>query len=117
MEADAREARPVIFVIPGSPAEVDYALAVAAGIRALAPGAVVETDLTARGFPKGLSRAAGVLEKPERYGFRASSVRAVLLGADEREGERVTVKDLATGTQRSFARSALGEELGAARDR
>jgi histidyl-tRNA synthetase len=117
MEADAREPRPVFFVIPGSPAEVDYALAVAGAIRALAPGAVVETDLTARGFPKGLSRAAAVLEKPDRYGFRAASVRAVLLGADEREGEKVTVKNLATGAQRSFAKAALGEELGAARER
>jgi len=117
METDARAPRPVFFVIPGSPAEVDYALAVSGAIRALAPGSVVETDLTARGFPKGLARAAAALEKPERYAFRASSVRAVLLGADERQGERVTVKDLATGSQRSFARTALGEELGAARER
>jgi histidyl-tRNA synthetase len=117
MQADAREPRPVLFVIPGSPAEVDYALAVADAIRRHVPGAVVETDLTARGFPKGLSRAAAVLEKPERYAFCASSVRAVLLGADEREGDRVTVKDLATGSQRSFTRTALGEELGGARDR
>ena len=117
METDAREARPVIFVIPGSPAEVDYALAVSGAIRALLPGAVVETDLTARGFPKGLSRAAAMLERPERYAFRASTVRAVLLGADEREGEKVTVKNLATGEQRSFAKASLAEQLGMARDR
>jgi len=117
MESEIRQARPVFFVVPDSHDEVAYALAVAEEIRAAAPDAVVESDLTGRGIVKGLARAAQAARDPQNYAFPAIAVNAVLLGSREREDASVTIKDLATGTQQTFARTQLAERLGAARER
>jgi histidyl-tRNA synthetase len=117
MTVDARTARALFWVVPDSKEEFRYALAVSADLRAALPEAVVETDLTGRGIVKGLARAAHVLAEPTRYVFPAGAVHAVLLGSREREDQRVTIKDLSTGEQRTFARAELAERLGAGRER
>jgi histidyl-tRNA synthetase len=117
MAADIRAARPVFFVVPDSLDELAYALAVAEEIRAAAPDAVVESDLTGRGLVRGLARAAQAARDPARYAFRAGGVHAVLLGSREREEKAVTMKDLSTGQQQTFSRGQLAERLGAGRER
>jgi histidyl-tRNA synthetase len=111
MTADVRQPRSLFFVIPTSPYEFLYALGVANEIRANAPGAVVETDLSGRGLGKGLSRAAQILDDRADYAFRIEAVRAVILGGQEREDDTVTVKDLATKNQETFPRRELPERL------
>jgi len=117
MTAEPRPARVLFWVVPDSKDEFRYALAVSAELRAALPEAVVETDLTGRGIVKGLARAAHVLAEPSRYVFPAGAVHAVLLGSREREDQRVTIKDLSSGEQRSFPRAELPERLGAGRER
>jgi histidyl-tRNA synthetase len=117
MEQDVRTARPVFFVVPDSHEELAYALAVAEEIRAAAPDAVVESDLTGRGLVKGLARAAQAAREPNQYAFRAGGIHAVLLGSREREEKSVTIKDLSTGEQQTFSRAQLAERLGAGRER
>ena len=117
MEADARPVRPLFWVVPDSKDELAYALAVASELRAAAPDALVESDLTGRGLVKGLSRAAQILADPGGRAHPAGGVRAVLLGSREREEGNVTIKDLATGEQQTFPRRELAERLGAARER
>jgi histidyl-tRNA synthetase len=112
LPADPRTARPVFFVVPDSPAHFRYALAVSGDIRACLPEAVVETDLTGRGLQKGLARAALVVSEPSRYAFAASGVWAVLLGGRESESDSVTVKNLGTGLQQTYARKDLAARLG-----
>ena len=114
---DPRAARTLFFVVPDSREDFPYALDVASEIRASDPAAVVETDLTGRGLVKGLARAGQISVDSSKHAFRLSAVRAVLLGAKERGAESVTIKDLATGTQRTFPRPQLAEVLGAARER
>ncbi len=117
MTADARRPRAVFWVIPDSKGEVAYAIALSEEIRAAFPEAVVETDLLGRGLGKGLARAGQALADPERYAFRTGGMHAVLLGSREREDDRVTIKDLASGEQQTFPRRELAERLGAGRDR
>ncbi len=117
MTAEPRPARALFWVVPDSKEEFRYALAVSADLRAALPEAVVETDLTGRGIVKGLARAAHVLAEPSRYVFPAGAVHAVLLGSREREEQRVTIKDLTSGEQQTFARAELPERLGAGRER
>jgi histidyl-tRNA synthetase len=114
---DPRAERPIYLVIPDTRSDFVYALGVARDIRASVPDAVVETDFNGRGIVKGLSRAGHVAGDPSGHPFRPSGVRAVLLGAKEREGDTVTLKDLATGAQQTLPRRALPEALGAARER
>jgi histidyl-tRNA synthetase len=111
MTADVRQPRSLFFVIPTSADEFLYALGVANEIRANAPGAVVETDLSGRGLGKGLSRAAQILDDRADYAFRIEAVRAVILGGQEREDDTVTFKDLATKKQETFPRHELPERL------
>ena len=113
---DPRRARALIVVVPDSPDEFVYALGVSNEIRACRPDADVETDFGGRGVVKGLARAAQVHADPSRHAFAVSGVHVVLLGGREREAESVTLKDLATGQQRTFPRRNLAEELGAARE-
>jgi len=111
MTEDVRPTRTLFWAIPDGPDEYLYALGVAREIRALLPDAIVESDLSGRGIVKGLSRAGHVATDPSRYPFRVGRVHAVLLGSKEREGDTVTVKDLATGKQETFPRNQLAERL------
>jgi histidyl-tRNA synthetase len=117
MEADVRPARTLFWVIPDGPGELSYALRVAGEIRGLVPGEVVEADLTARGIVKGLARAGQIARDPSPYALRVGQVHAVLLGSVEREGDKVTIKNLSSGAQQTFPRGELAERLGAARER
>jgi histidyl-tRNA synthetase len=111
MTEDARTPRTLFAVIPDGPEELLYAFRVASEIRNLLPDAVVESDLTARGIVKGLGRAGQLARDASRHAFRIAKVQAVLLGSNEREGDRVTVKDLGTGAQETFPRQQLAERL------
>jgi histidyl-tRNA synthetase len=117
MAAEPRERRPLFWVVPDSKAELAYSLEVAGQIRAALPGAVVESDLTARGISRGLSRAAQIVTDPSRYAFHVGAVRAVLLGSREREDDQVTIKDLSTGSQETFPRRELAGRLSAGEER
>jgi histidyl-tRNA synthetase len=114
---DPRPVRPVIFVIPDSRDQFLYALGVSNDVRSVLPGAVVETDLNSRGISKGLSRAGQLVKDPARYAFHLGPAKALLLGSREMDDDTVTMKDLKTGIQQTFARKQLAEELGLARDR
>src|SRR5262249_10174385 len=105
----------VYFVVPDSAAQFPYALGVSGKIRGCLPDAVVETDLTGRGIPKGLARAGLVLSAPSSYGFAARGVFAVLVGDREREQQAVTVKDLSTGRQETYPVGELAARLAAPR--
>jgi histidyl-tRNA synthetase len=113
---DPRAERALIVVVPDSPEEFYYALAISNEIRACRPDAVVEADFASKGIAKGLGRAAQVLTDSSRHGARVTSVHVVLLGGRERESGTVTLKDLASGEQRTFPRKSLAEEFGAARE-
>ena len=111
MTADVRTPKTLVFVIPDGPAEFVYALGVSDEIRALLPGAVVESDYSGRGIAKGLGRAGQIARDPGQHPFRVGAVHAVLLGSREREGDTVTMKDLTSGTQETFARGELAARL------
>ena len=113
---DPRRERPLIVVVPDSSDEFPYALEISSEIRACRPEAIVETDFAGRGIARGLGRAAQAFSDPSRHAQRVSSLHAVLLGGRERENGTVTVKDLASGEQKTFPRKNLAEELGAARE-
>jgi histidyl-tRNA synthetase len=117
MTEDVRPSRTLFWVIPDGPAELAYALEVAADLRRIVPDEVVETDLTARGLVKGLARAGQVARDPSPYPQRVEQVHAVLLGSVEREGDKVTIKNLSSGAQQTFPRGELPERLGVARER
>jgi histidyl-tRNA synthetase len=108
---DPRPARALLVVVPDSTNEFSYALAVAEEIRAALPEAAVETDWTGKGLVKGIARAARLLENAGDAAFQVSGVRVVLLGENESRSGTVTVKDLATGRQETFARGELRERL------
>ena len=111
MTADVRPPKTLVFVIPDGPAEFVYALGVSDEIRALLPDAVVESDYSGRGIARGLGRAGQIARDPAHHPFRVGAVHAVLLGSREREGDTVTMKDLASGKQDTFARQELSERL------
>jgi histidyl-tRNA synthetase len=117
MSADVRPARTLFWVIPDGPAELAYALRVAGELRRIVPDEIVETDLSARGLVKGLARAGQVARDPSPHPLRIEQVHAVLLGSVEREGDKVTIKNLSSGAQQTFPRGELPERLGAARER
>jgi len=98
-----------IFVVPAAEENVGYAVRVAARLRELDPGASVETDLGARGFSKGLRRAAQMFESGRSSG-RNGRWLAVLVGPEEEAESVVTVKDLASQEQRRIAVEELARE-------
>jgi histidyl-tRNA synthetase len=111
MTKDVRTPKTLVFVIPDGPEEFVYALAVSDQIRGLLPEAIVESDYSGRGIAKGLGRAGQIARDPSHHPFRVGAVHAVLLGSREREGDTVTMKDLSSGTQQTFARKQLSERL------
>ena len=82
LPADPRPVRPVFIVLPDSSEQFAYALRVAREIRHHYAGAVVDTDLTGRGFKKGFARAAQILEGASPYPFRVGEVRVISLGPE-----------------------------------
>ena len=93
---DPRPARSLWYVLPGSSEEFAYAMRVARAIRAAHPAAVVETDLSGRGFGKGFGRANQILQGDADFAFRIGEVRVVSLGSRERSDQTVTIKNLST---------------------
>jgi histidyl-tRNA synthetase len=108
---DPRPLRALVVVVPDSTREFSYALEVSEELREALPGAAVETDWTGKGLVKGIARAARLFENAADSAFRVSGVRVVLLGENESRSETVTVKDLATGRQETFARGELRDRL------
>jgi ATP phosphoribosyltransferase regulatory subunit len=90
------------LVVPVSAQELSYALQVAQLARA--HGVRVEVDVTGHGVGAGLKQAS-----------RRRIQLALIVGEDERRGERVTVRNLETGEEQSallstFASRVLGKE-------
>jgi len=108
-------ARGLALVLPQGPDEIPVALAVADEIRKLGGDLTTETDLNARGFKKGMSRANDLFSQATALGFEPSRMFAVLIGERERMQRTVTLKRLATGEQDTFPAGELAERLGAGR--
>ncbi|MEO8432198.1 MAG: histidine--tRNA ligase [Acidobacteriota bacterium] len=106
---DPRAARPVWYVLPGSPEEFGYAMRVARLIRDAHPGAVVETDLSGRGFGKGFGRANQILQGDPDYPFRVADVRVVSVGSRERSEQTVTIKNLSSRQEETAPLATLGK--------
>ena len=107
LPADPREARELWYVLPGSPEDFPYAMAVARALRSGHPGAVVETDLSGRGFAKGFTRASQILSGDAGYPFRVSEVRVVSVGSSERAEQTVKIKTLSAHREEAVPLSAL----------
>jgi histidyl-tRNA synthetase len=106
--ADPRPLREVFFVVPFSKEQLAYALEVARRIRRHHAGAVVDTDLSGRGFKKGFARAAQVLENPSGpYPFRVSEVRVISLGPEEEARGTLKIKALSTRVEESVNLSSF----------
>ena len=96
LPTDPRKARPVFFVVPDSPSHFPYALGVSGDIRACLPDAVVETDLTGRGFRRGwpaprrssMSRPAMPLRRKESGRCCWAGRERIRLGDREEPGHR-----------------------------
>lgn len=87
-----------LVVVSAAPSEtLAYALEVAAEVRRILPGAVVRTDVCARGWAKQLGWASKELEADAAASYGESY--AVLIGAEEREARQVILKDLVHATQ------------------
>jgi histidyl-tRNA synthetase len=108
-------ARGLALVLPQGPDEIPVALAVADEIRKLGGDLTTETDLNARGFKRGMSRANDLFSQATALGFEPSRMFAVLIGERERTQRTVTLKRLATGEQDTFPAGELAERLGAGR--
>ncbi len=106
-----------VLVLPQGPEDVSEALRLAEQIRSAGPGSVVEVDLLARGFKKGMARANDFFENAEERGFERGRMLAVFLGERERTEGKVTIKNLATGEQETIPRDQLAARFGAARER
>ena len=107
LPSDPRLRREVWLVLPGSAEEFPYALRVARALRHRHPDAVVETDLSGRGFSKGFRRAAQLLEDSSAYPFLLADVRVVCLGSREQADATVTVKTLSTRREETVPLAAL----------
>jgi len=106
--ADPRPLREVFFVVPFSKEQLAYALEVARRIRRHDPGAVVDTDLSGRGFKKGFARAAQVLEDSSGpYPFRVSEIRVISLGPEEEARGTLKIKTLSTRVEESVNLSSF----------
>ncbi len=107
LPSDPREARELWYVLPGSPEDFPYAMAVARALRSGHPGAVVETDLSGRGFAKGFTRASQILSGDADYPFRVSEVRVVSVGSSERAEQTVKIKTLSAHREEAVPLTAL----------
>jgi histidyl-tRNA synthetase len=108
-------ARGLALVLPQGPDDLPVALAVAEEIRKLGGDLTTETDLNARGFKKGMSRANDLFSQAAVLGFEPARMFAILIGERERTQRAVTLKRLATGEQETFPAGELAERLGAGR--
>jgi histidyl-tRNA synthetase len=104
---DPRPARELWYVLPGSPDDFAYAMQVARAVRASHRGAIVETDLSGRGFAKGFGRANQILTGDADYPFRVSEVRVVSVGSQERSEQTVKIKTLSARTEEAVPLATL----------
>ncbi|MCA1580351.1 MAG: histidine--tRNA ligase [Acidobacteria bacterium] len=107
LPGDPREPRELWYVLPGSPEDFPYAMAVARALRSGHAGAVVETDLSGRGFAKGFTRASAILAGDADYPFRVSEVRVVSVGSQERAEQTVKIKTLSARREEAVPLAAL----------
>jgi histidyl-tRNA synthetase len=104
---DPRPKRSLFVVLPGSAEQFAYALRVAREIRHHHPEAIVDTDLTGRGFRKGFARASQILEDPASSAFRVAEVRVVSLGSEEQARGTLKIKTLSTRAEETVALASL----------
>jgi histidyl-tRNA synthetase len=104
---DPREAKTVFWVVPMSPAEFEYGLKACSELRRQYPEAVVELDLSGRGFKKGVARAAQIADSPETYAFKVADVRVAFIGPDERASGSLKIRDVKTREERTAPLSEL----------
>ncbi len=107
LPADPRDPRELWYVLPGSPEDFPYAMAVARALRARHTGAIVETDLSGRGFAKGFTRASQILSGDAEYPFRVSEVRVVSVGSSERAEQTVKIKTLSARREEAVPLAAI----------
>ena len=108
--SDPREPKTVFWVVPMSPAEFEYGLKACSELRRQYPGAVVELDLSGRGFKKGVARAAQIAESAEGYAFRVGDVRVAFVGPEERQSGSVKIRDVRTREEWTARLSELSPE-------
>ena len=101
LTADPRTPRTLFWVVPMSREEFGYALRVASELRRQYPDAIVELDLSGRGFKRGVARAAQISEAPESYWFPIRETRVAFVGPEERAAGAVKIKKLETREERS----------------
>ena len=94
-------------MLPGSPEDFAYALRVAQALRHRDRAAVVETDLSGRGFARGFTRANQILMGEADYPFRVSEVRVVSVGSQERSDQTVKIKTLSARREEAVPLAAL----------
>ena len=104
---DPRAPREVWYVLPGSPEDFAYAMRVAQALRQRDRAAVVETDLSGRGFARGFTRANQILMGEADYPFRVSEVRVVSVGSQERSDQTVKIKTLSARREEAVPLAAL----------
>ncbi|MEO8190539.1 MAG: histidine--tRNA ligase [Acidobacteriota bacterium] len=112
LPADPRDPRELWYVLPGSPEDFPYAMAVARALRARHTGAIVETDLSGRGFAKGFTRASQILSGDAEYPFRVSEVRVVSVGSSERAEQTVKIKTLSARREEAVPLAAILPKAG-----
>jgi histidyl-tRNA synthetase len=95
--------RSLLLVLPQGAEDVEEALRISNELRAGAD-AVVEVDLLARGFKKGMARGNALFEEASARGLDREKIFAILLGARERQEGTVTIKRLSSGEQESVPR-------------
>ena len=87
------------------------AFVVAIGDEARAPAQVLARDLRHAGLSVLIDHEARSAKAQMRKADRTQASYVLLVGEDEIERNEVTVKDMATGEQRSVARTAVAEQL------
>ena len=87
------------------------AFVVAIGDEARTPAQVLARDLRHAGLSVLIDHEARSAKAQMKKADRTQASYVVLLGEDEIERNEVTVKDMATGEQRSVARTAVAEQL------
>ena len=86
---------------------------VAIGEDARSPAHVLARDLRHAGLSVLIDHGARSAKAQMKKADRADASYVLLLGEDEIARDEVTVKDMATGEQRTVARAAVAEQLGA----
>jgi histidyl-tRNA synthetase len=109
---DPRAPREVWYVLPGSAEDFAYAMRVAQALRQRDRAAVVETDLSGRGFARGFARANQILVGEADYPFRVSEVRVVSVGSQERSDQTVKIKTLSARREEAVPLAALSRGSG-----